>query len=67
MLGLTFEFFPQFRVLSRYPDRAGVEMAFTHHYATEGNKRCSRKAEFLRAKQGRDGNIAPRFQLAIRL
>ena len=61
MLRFTFEFFPKFRVLSRNSDRAGIEMAFTHHDAAEGNQRCGRKAVFLRAEQGRDGDIAARF------
>ena len=33
----AFKFFAQFLVLCRYTNRAGIEMAFAHHDAAQGN------------------------------
>ncbi len=67
VLGLTGEVFAKAWILRRHAHRAGVEMADAHHDAAQRDERCSREAEFFRAEQRRDDDIAPCFQLTVGL
>ena len=48
MLGLALELGPQRGVLRGDPDRASIEMAFTHHDAALDHQRRGRKTELVR-------------------
>ena len=58
---------PELLVLRGDADRAGVQVAFAHHDAAHRNQRRGREAEFVRAEQRADGDIAPGAQAAIHL
>ena len=61
------EFLPQYRILGRHADRAGIEMTLAHHDAAERNQRRGGKTEFIRTQQRANGDIAPGAQSAIHL
>ena len=67
MFGLAGETRAQHRVLRRHADRACVQMAFAHHDAARGDQRRGGEAEFVRAQQRADGDVAARAQAAIDL
>ena len=59
--------FAQRFVLRCNADRAGILAAHAHHHAAHADKRCRRKAEFLRSKEGSDCDIPAAHKLAVRL
>ena len=67
MLGLAPETLAQHRILSGHANRAGVEMAFTHHHAAGGDQRRRGEAEFIGAKERADHNVAAGADAAIDL
>ena len=67
MLRLAAEFFAQLRILCGNADRAGVEVAHTHHDATHHHERRRREAVFLRAHEGGDHHIAAGLHLTVHL
>jgi hypothetical protein len=65
---LTSEFaFAQFRILGGNTNRAGVEMAFTHHDAAFDHQRCGGETEFVSTQQGADHHVTTGFHLAVNL
>ena len=67
ILRFALEAFSQLRVLGRNADRAGIEVADTHHDAAHGNKRSGRKAKFLRTQDAGDCHITAGHQLTVGL
>ena len=67
MLGLAGELLAQLRVLCGDAHRAGVEMALTHHDATQGDQGSGGKAELLSAEKGSDHDISAGLELAVGL
>ena len=67
VLRLAGEFLAKLGVLRGDADGAGVEVADAHHDAAGGDQRAGAEAEFLRAEQGADDDIAAGFQLAVGL
>ncbi|AJX01694.1 hypothetical protein BM45_3124 [Burkholderia mallei] len=67
VLGLTRELRAQHRVLRRDADRARVQMALAHHDAAFDDERRRREAEFVRAEQRADHDVAARLHLAVGL
>ena len=52
--------------LGGHADRAGVQMADTHHDAAERDERCGGETEFLGAEHRRDNDVATGLQLSVR-
>ena len=67
MFRLSRELFAQRRILGGHPNRAGIEVALTHHDAPLHHQRSSRKAELIGAQQRADGDITAGLHLAIGL
>ena len=67
VLGLAGELLAQFRILSRYADRTGIQVTLAHHDAAERDERRGRKAEFFGPEESGDRNVAAGLQLAVRL
>ena len=67
VLGLAGEPRTQHRVLRRDADRAGVEVADTHHDAPGHDERCGREAVLLGTEQRGHDDIATRAQRAVAL
>jgi len=57
----------QARILRGNADRAGVEVADTHHDAARGDERAGGETELLSTEQRGDGDIAAGLQLAVGL
>ena len=55
------------RILRGNAHRTGVQVALAHHDAAHGDQRRGREAEFLRAQQRRDHDVAAGLQLAVGL
>ncbi len=54
-------------VLRGNTNRAGVQVANTHHDAAGNNQRCSREAVFLATQQGSNDNVASSLELTVNL
>ena len=67
MTGTASELLAQIRTLSRYADRAGIEMANPHHDTPHRHQRRSGETELLRTEQGSDHHIAAGLELAVGL
>ena len=67
MLRIAHEFLAQLRILRRDADRTSIQMADAHHDAAEHDERSRREAEFFRAEQSSDRDVAAGHQLAVRL
>ena len=67
VLRLALEARAQHGVLRGDADRAGVQVALAHHDAAHGDERRGGKAEFFRAKQRGDHDVAAGLQLAVGL
>ncbi len=67
VLGRAGELRAQHRVLRGDAHRAGVEVAFAHHQAAEGDQGRGREAELLGAQQRGDHHVAARLELPVRL
>ena len=60
------EHLSKFNVLRRHADRAGIQMAFSHHDAAKSDQRRGRESEFLSTKKASDNDVTACLQLAIR-
>ena len=58
---------PQLGVLGSDADRAGVQVADTHHDAARHHERRAGEAELFRAEQCGDDHVPAGLQLAVRL
>ncbi len=67
VLGLAGEFLAQHRILRRDADRAGVQVALAHHDAARCDERRGGEAEFVRAEQRADDDVAAGLHLAVGL
>ena len=67
VLGLALEFCAQSRILGSDAHGASIEMALAHHDAAHGHQRGGGEAEFLRAEQRGDHDVAAGLQLAVGL
>ena len=53
------------RILGCDTNRAGIQVADTHHDASHGYKRSGCKTEFFRTKDGCNGNITAAHQFSV--
>mmetsp|Transcript_100539 Transcript_100539/g.288012 ORF Transcript_100539/g.288012 Transcript_100539/m.288012 type:complete len:1151 (+) Transcript_100539:506-3958(+) len=67
MLRLPRELGTEEGVLRGHADRAGVEVALSHHDTAEGDQRGGGERHLLRAEQGGDHHVAPVLDLSVRL
>ena len=67
VLGRACEARAQNRVLGGDADGAGIQVALAHHDAAHGDEGHCGEAEFFRAEQGGDDDIAAGLQLAVGL
>ena len=65
--GLTLKALSEFRILCSDTDRAGVEMALTHHQTALHHQRCRCKAEFIGPEKRSDHHVAPGLYLTVDL
>ena len=59
------ETFTKFRVLCCHTDRAGIQVADTHHDASHGYKRSCRKTKFLCTEKCCNGNVTAAHQFTV--
>lgn len=67
VLRLALELRTQHRILRRDADRARVQVALAHHDAAFDDERRRREAEFVRAEQRADHDVAAGLHLAVGL
>ena len=67
MRRITVELRAQLRILRGHADGTSVQVANTHHDATQANQRCGRKTKLLSAEQCRYHDIPAGLELAVRL
>jgi hypothetical protein len=67
VLGLAGEALAQGRILGGHAHRTGVEVALAHHDAAFDHQRRGGEAEFVRAQQRADDDVATGLDLAIDL
>ena len=58
---------PQLRILSRNPDRAGIQVALPHHDTPESNERCGAETKLFGTQHGGQHDIATGLEAAIGL
>ena len=59
------ELLPELRVLRGHADRAGVEMADTHHHATHRYQWSRREAKFLCSEKRANDDVPAGLQLSV--
>src|SRR6185295_7310142 len=67
VIGITGKALTQFWVLRGHTHGAGIQMTFTHHYATFYNKGCSGQPPLFSTQQGGNSNVPAGFHLTIGL
>ncbi len=67
VLGLARELLAQHRILRRHTHRTGVQVALAHHDAALDHQRRGGEAEFIRAQQCADHDVAAGLHLAVGL
>ena len=63
----TQEMFAQSGILRRYTHRTRIEVALTHHHATQHDEGSRSEGELISTEQRHDDDVTPRLQLAVNL
>ena len=57
--------FPKFRILGCHANRAGIQVADSHHHTAHRYQRRSGKAEFLCSQKGGDSHVSSAHELTV--